>query len=150
MTALRHFRRPEVEVIGDEVILVRRVFSVTADNSTHRTNERQYFWLYIIFLSAYRSHITKGKSFTFMATDRSLTPILDPTHLETVVSSGSLTLTLNPQRELCVLSKAGGTPLAAEEIMTAVKVGVDRVRDMVRTMEEALEADKATRVVEVR
>ena len=85
-----------------------------------------------------------------MSTDASLTPILDPTHLETVVSSGSLTLTLNPQRELCVLSKAGGTPLAAEEIMSAVRVGVDRVRDMVKAMEDALEADKSTRIVEVR
>ena len=76
-------------------------------------------------------------------------PILDPTYLEATLCSGTLTLTLNAQRELCVLSKAGGTPLAASDIMGVVHVGVERVRMMVRTMEEALERDRSERVVEV-
>ena len=80
----------------------------------------------------------------------SLQPIIDPTHLETVLSTGTLTLTLNAQRELCVLSKAGGTPLAASEIMGVVHVGVDRVRIMVKIVEDALEKDRGERVVEVR
>ena len=80
----------------------------------------------------------------------SLQPILDPTHLEAVLSTGTLTLTLNAQRELCVLSKAGGTPLAATEIMGVVHVGVDRVRMMVKTIEIALEKDRGERIVEVR
>jgi exosome complex component RRP45 len=61
-----------------------------------------------------------------------------------------MTMTSNAQRELCVLSKAGGTPLAAEEMMGVVRVGVDRVREMVRIMEEAIELDKVGRVIEVR
>ena len=80
----------------------------------------------------------------------SLPPILDPTHLESTLSTGSMTLTLNAQRELCVLSKAGGTALAPAEMMSVVRVGVDRVREMVKIMEEALERDQAGRVVEVR
>jgi exosome complex component RRP45 len=79
----------------------------------------------------------------------SLPPILDPTHLEEVLATGTLTLTLNAQRELCVLSKAGGTPLAPSEIMGVVNVGVERVRTMVRILEEALEKDRGERVVEV-
>lgn len=81
---------------------------------------------------------------------KSLQPILDPTHLEQTLSTGTLTLTLNAQRELCVLSKAGGTPLGVSEIMGVVRVGVERVRSMVATIEEALERDKSSRVVEVR
>lgn len=80
----------------------------------------------------------------------SLQPIIDPTHLESVLSTGSLSVTLNAQRELCVLSKAGGTPLGADEIMRVVRVAVDRVRDLIRILEEALERDRAIRVVEVR
>lgn len=80
----------------------------------------------------------------------SLPPILDPSHLEETLADGTLTLTLNAQRELCVLSKAGGTALAADEVMSAVRVGVDRVRGLVKLMEEALERDRAQRIVEVR
>jgi len=80
----------------------------------------------------------------------SLQPILDPTHLEETLSTGTLTITLNAQRELCVLSKAGGTPLGADEIMGVVRVGVERVRVMVKRIEDELERDKAGRIVEVR
>lgn len=80
----------------------------------------------------------------------SLPPIIDPTHLESVLSTGQLSLTLNAQRELCVLSKAGGTPLAAEDIMSVVRVGVDRVRELGRALDQALERDRMERVVEVR
>jgi hypothetical protein len=40
--------------------------------------------------------------------------------------------------------------LTAEEVMSVVRVGVERVRTMVKTVETALEADKSGRVVEVR
>lgn len=60
-----------------------------------------------------------------------------------------MTITLNAQRELCVLSKAGGSALTPEEIMGVVRVGVERVRAMVKEMEAALEADRGQRVVEV-
>lgn len=80
----------------------------------------------------------------------SLPPILDPTHLEAVLSTGTMTVTLNAQRELCVLSKAGGTPLSAAEIMGVVRVGVDRVRELGKIMDSALDSDQKERVVEVR
>jgi exosome complex component RRP45 len=76
--------------------------------------------------------------------------LLDPTQQETSISSGTLTLTLNAQRELCVLSKAGGTPLSVEEIMKVVTLGVDVVREMTGEVEKALKEDEKVRVVEVR
>lgn len=78
-----------------------------------------------------------------------LSPILDPSHLEEVLAAGTMTITLNAQRELCVLSKAGGSALSPDEILSVVRVGVDRVRALVKTMDEALEADRQQRVVEV-
>ncbi|WVQ70795.1 hypothetical protein IAR50_000317 [Cryptococcus sp. DSM 104548] len=126
MTALRHFKRPDVEVIGDEVII-------------HSPDERAPVGLAI-------HHTPLCLTFAYF---ENLPPILDPSHLEEVLCAGTLTLTLNAQREICVLSKAGGTPLAADEIMGVVKIGVDRVRELVSNMEEALELDKANRVTEV-
>jgi exosome complex component RRP45 len=67
-----------------------------------------------------------------------------------VLADGTMTITLNAQRELCVLSKAGGSALSPDEIMDVVRVGVERVRAMVKEMEEALEDDRTRRVVEVR
>jgi hypothetical protein len=76
--------------------------------------------------------------------------ILDPSHYESSIATGSLTLTLNAQRELCVLSKAGGTPLAKHDLMRVVRLAVDRVRDMTKELEDALKADEQIRVIEVR
>lgn len=66
------------------------------------------------------------------------------------MSTGTLTLTLNAQRELCVLSKAGGTPLGVDELMKVVTIGVDIVREMTGEIETALKADEAVRIIEVR
>ena len=178
MTALRHFRKPEVEVIGDEVIVVsmerlwrrcsrwsgrcrcrtERVAMTQRPplrdkdqthsplpgplqpiNPQHSPDERAPVPLAI--------HHTP-LCLTFAYYDN-LPPILDPTHLEEVLAAGTMTITLNAQRELCVLSKAGGSALSADEIMDVVRVGVERVRTMVALMEEALAKDKASRVVEV-
>jgi exosome complex component RRP45 len=43
--------------------------------------------------------------------------VLDPSHLEQQLANGTLTVTLNSQQEICVLSKAGGVPLPADDIM---------------------------------
>ena len=66
------------------------------------------------------------------------------------MSTGTMTVTLNAQRELCVLSKAGGTPLSANDIMGVVRVGVDRVREQIKVMDAALARDQEERVIEVR
>jgi len=62
MTALRHFRRPEVEVIGDEVILVRALADQRADRSMHLMSEHLFSLPYITSPSASPSHTMKGKS----------------------------------------------------------------------------------------
>ena len=118
-------------------------------------NERQFPFRFTMFPSAYHSHISKSM---FLVADLmwpcayallSLPPIIDPTHLESVLSTGALTITLNAQREICVLSKAGGTPLLPADIMSVVHVGVERVRDLMRIMDDALERDRGRRVIEV-
>lgn len=76
--------------------------------------------------------------------------VLDPSHLESQLCTGTLTLALNSQSEICVLSKQGGAPLGADEVMRAVGVGVERVREVDERVVRALADEKRRRVVEVR
>ncbi len=82
--------------------------------------------------------------------DSSTQAVLDPTHLEQRLSAGLLSIALNAQRELCVVQKAGGVPLAPEEIMRIIDVAVGKAKDLDRLIEERLKADMAGRHVEVR
>ncbi len=76
--------------------------------------------------------------------------MIDPTHEETLLSTGTLTLTLNPARELCVLAKAGGAPVTVDELMRVVHVAEDKVREVWGGVEEKIQRDLDGRVMEVR
>jgi len=76
--------------------------------------------------------------------------VLDPTHLEQQLANGTLTVTLNSQQEICVLSKAGGVPLPADDIMKVILIGVQRVKDVDAAIKGALEREAKAHVVEVR
>ncbi|GAA6006569.1 hypothetical protein JCM11491_005009 [Sporobolomyces phaffii] len=78
------------------------------------------------------------------------TSVLDPTHQEQVLSNSLLTLALNAQAEICVLSKQGGIPIAADEVMRVLAVGVERVKELDAQIKQALDDDAKKRVREVR
>ncbi|KAK7696439.1 hypothetical protein QCA50_001096 [Cerrena zonata] len=84
MVALKHFRRPEVEVAGEEVII-------------HHPSERAP-----VPLSMH--HTPFCLTFAYFP-DTSTPPVLDPNHLEQRLSAGLLSVALNAQRELCVVQK---------------------------------------------
>ncbi|GHJ83941.1 hypothetical protein NliqN6_0343 [Naganishia liquefaciens] len=127
MAALRHFKKEEVEVRGDEV-------------TVHKATERAPMPLAI-------HHTPLCVTFAYLD-DTNL--VLDPSHMEASIATGTLTLTLNSQREICVLSKAGGTPLMKHDLMRVVRLGVEQVRDMTKALEDALKEDERVRVIEVR
>lgn len=80
---------------------------------------------------------------------RSSAYVVDPTAEEASIASGILTLTLNAQRELCVLTKAGGTPLVVGDLLQVVNVAIDIVKEMTLELEDALRRDSITRTVDV-
>ena len=82
--------------------------------------------------------------------DTSTPPLLDPSHLEETLSAGLLSVALNAQRELCVVQKAGGVPLASDEILRIVGVAVEKAKELDKLMEQRLKEDWAGRTVEVR
>ena len=82
--------------------------------------------------------------------DPSTPPLLDPSHLEETLSAGLLTIALNAQRELSVVQKAGGTPLAPEEVLGVMDVAVAKARELDKLVEQRLQEDWKGRNVEVR
>ncbi|GAA5861510.1 hypothetical protein JCM5353_003511 [Sporobolomyces roseus] len=131
ITALRHFRKPDVTVNGEEIIV-------------HSMSERVP-----VPLAIHHSPICLTYAF-FTLPNLTSTSVLDPSLLEQTLSNSLLTLTLNAQSEICVLSKQGGLPISADEIMRVLMAGVERVKELDERIKEALEEDKRKRVREVR
>jgi exosome complex RNA-binding protein Rrp42 (RNase PH superfamily) len=67
--------------------------------------------------------------------------VLDPTHLESQLSEGTLTLTLNAQSEICVLTKAGGSPLKVVDIMRCLNLASSRIKDIDKAVKLAVQED---------
>lgn len=77
-------------------------------------------------------------------------PVLDPTQLEQRLSAGLFSVSLNAQRELCVVQKMGGVPLAVDEVLRIVNVAVQKAKELNGIVEARLREDWAGRKVEVR
>ncbi|KAF8869776.1 ribosomal protein S5 domain 2-type protein [Infundibulicybe gibba] len=129
IVALKHFRRPDVEVIGDEVTI-------------HDPSERAPVPLAI-------HHAPYCFTFAFFS-DPSTPPILDPSHLEQRLSAGLMSIALNAQREICVLQKLGGVPLTMDEILGIVDVAVTNAKALDAKVESELMVDVLARTVEFR
>ena len=76
--------------------------------------------------------------------------MLDPSFLEQRLAAGVLSIALNAQRELCVVQKAGGVPLAPDEVLRIIDVAVQKAKELDQLVEKRLQEDWATRNVEVR
>jgi exosome complex component RRP45 len=90
-------------------------------------------------------------TFTFaFFSDTTLPAVLDPAQLEQRLSAGLLTIALNAQRELCVVQKMGGVPLAGDDLLRYIDVAVAQAKEMDKFVEARLREDLSQRVIEVR
>jgi len=76
--------------------------------------------------------------------------LLDPAGLEQRLAQGTLNLALTPQRELAVVHKAGGLPLAPEVLMGAVQVAARRAKELEAWLDVRVREDWIRKKVEVR
>ena len=76
--------------------------------------------------------------------------LLDPAGLEQLLAHGMLHLVLTPQRELAVVHKAGGLPLAPGLLMGAVQVATRRAKELEAWLDVRVCEDWARKMVEVR
>ncbi|KAJ2336591.1 3'-5'-exoribonuclease, partial [Coemansia sp. RSA 2681] len=119
IAALRHFRRPDVTVDGEEAII-------------HDVKERNP-----VPLSIHHTPICVTFGFFGAAGDML---VLDPTLLEEQVQVSSFTITLNSHREICALNKAGGIPLSPAQIQRCTQVALAKVDEVNEKIQLALKS----------
>jgi exosome complex component RRP45 len=134
--AIRHFRRAEVEVHGTgEVTVYEPSVRAPVPLALHHTPFCVSFAFY-----------SEGKP----PDQPKVRMLLDPAGLELRLSHGVLVLVLTAQRELAVVHKAGGLPLAPETLIGAVEVAARRARELETWLDVRVHEDWTQKNVEVR
>uniref|UniRef100_A0A7N6AZC3 Exosome complex component RRP45 n=1 Tax=Anabas testudineus TaxID=64144 RepID=A0A7N6AZC3_ANATE len=123
ITALCHFRRPDVGIQGDEV-------------TVYSPEERDP-----IPLSIY--HMPISVSFSFFQEGTYL--LVDPCEREERVMDGLLMIAMNKHREICSIQSSGGIMLLKEQVMRCSKIASVKVSEITELINKALENDKKAR-----
>ncbi|XP_051802046.1 exosome complex component RRP45 isoform X3 [Acanthochromis polyacanthus] len=123
ITALCHFRRPDVGVQGEEV-------------TVYSPEERDP-----IPLSIY--HMPISVSFSFFQQGTYL--LVDPCEREERVMDGLLMIAMNKHREICSIQSSGGIMLLKEQVMRCSKIASVKVSEITELISKALLNDKAAR-----
>ena len=71
---------------------------------------------------------------------------LDPLSKEEAAASGSFTVTMNPQGELCAAQKAHGVGITPAQVMQCMRIAATKVKDLTAQLRKALEAHEVARV----
>ncbi|KAI9507409.1 ribosomal protein S5 domain 2-like protein [Russula earlei] len=145
--ALRHFRRPDVEVLGAREVIVHPPDSrAPVPLAMHHTP----FCVSFAFYRVTEGTAGAGASGTGTSGGTTLRVLLDPAGLELRLAHGMLNLALTPQRELAVVHKAGGLPLAPGVLMGAVQVAAGRAKELESWLDVRVREDWLQKKVEVR
>lgn len=162
MLSLRHFRRPDYSIEnGNQVRLYSSDERVPVPLAIHHTPLCVTFAIFNNLSTTTSTtsksqpdddHLidsTSASAAVSTASTNSTVALLDPTLLEESLAHSKLTLVLNAQREICVLDKSYGSPIAPQTLLDLINVGLRRVQELTDKLEEALKVDAETRVVEV-
>ncbi|KAJ1676585.1 3'-5'-exoribonuclease, partial [Spiromyces aspiralis] len=119
ITALKHFKRPDVTLDGETAII-------------HSVLDKPPVPLSI-------NYIPICVTFGFFG-DESQYLIVDPSLIEEQVQSANLTLALNNQSEVCAINKAGGKPLTLEQTLRCIKIASTKIEQIHSKINKALAA----------
>lgn len=119
IAALQHFRRPDVNIEGEDV-------------TVYTLAERVPVALAML-------HHPLCVTFSFFEQGKMV--VLDATLQEQQMSEGEMIVTANRHGEICQIAKLGGVPTDALALLRCVDVAVAKVRDMNKTIAGALEMD---------
>ncbi|XP_036372727.1 exosome complex component RRP45 isoform X1 [Megalops cyprinoides] len=123
ITALCHFRRPDVGIQGEEV-------------TVYSPEERDP-----IPLSIY--HMPICVSFSFFQQGTYL--LVDPSEREERVMDGLLVIAMNKHREICSIQSSGGIMLLKEQVLRCSKIASVKVSEITDLINKALENDRKVR-----
>lgn len=123
ISALAHFRRPDVTVKGEEVTI-------------HTADERDPIPLSI-------HHMPLCVSFAFFHQGKYL--LVDPAEREERVMDGKMVIGMNKHREICMLQVTGQMLMLKDQVLRCSNIAVVKVIEMTELVQKALENDKAAR-----
>jgi exosome complex component RRP45 len=123
VTALQHFRRPDVSVEGEEV----KVFSIS---------ERVP-----VPLSLLHHPYCISVGFFHQGT----VAIVDPTLLEQQISEGEMIVTANRHGEVCQIAKLGGVPTDALPLLESIHLAASKATEISKRVTSALDEDSNER-----
>lgn len=121
IAALKHFRRPDVSISGQEVI----VYSLEEKNPVPLTLH----------------HMPLCVSFAFFNDCDNL--VVDPTLLEEKVMDGSLMLSLNKHKEMCSLQMSGRLEITKEQILRCTNIAAVKVKELTDVIIKSLDHDSS-------
>ncbi|KAG8827314.1 hypothetical protein FRB91_001719 [Serendipita sp. 411] len=160
IVALRHFRKPEVQVEGEEVIVHPPESRAPLPLAIHHSPLCFTFALYS-FQRLSSIQTKGGTSSSEQQPNISTVPsgsfsthqtfaLLDPSTLEETLAHGTLSVALNAQSEICVLQKNGGVPLDQDTILRLVEVAVGKAKEIETLVDRRLQEDWDERRLELR
>lgn len=112
--ALLHFKRCDVTIDGVNIVI-------------HDESEKDLIPLVL-------HHIPICTTFAFVNN----IPILDPTSLETAVSSSSISCIITKYGEVCALSKPGGSPIPTDKLQLCLQHSFQRAKTITDQITEVL------------
>lgn len=136
MTALLHFRKPDVEVSGEDVI----VFD---------TNQRDPVPLSILHIPlcvTFNFYNPNGSEENVKGELNDELILMDANLVEERLSLGSMTIALNKNQEVCQLLKSGGLNIDAKQIMDCCQQACQIVIKLTDKINHLLKEDAKSRI----
>ena len=123
ITALAHFRRPDVTVSGEDVTI-------------HSTEDRDPVPLSV-------HHMPICVTYAFYNQGKHM--LVDPTEKEEGVMEGKLVIAMNKHREICSKQLTGSMRVLTEQVVRCSNMTVVKVTELTELIQKALEADTQAR-----
>jgi len=125
VAALLHFRRPDVQVQGEEVT----VFSVREREPVKLSMQHQPFCV------------------TFSLFEGGGVVLVDATLAEEHVREGEVVVSMNRFGEICQIAKYGGVPVDALTMLQCTTVALEKVKVLHKLVVDSIERDEKRRDV---
>lgn len=119
IAALLHFRRPDVTVVGEDV-------------TVHPITQKVPVPLSI-------THIPICITFSFFASGS--ISLVDATFAEERLREGAMTITMNKNKEIVQIAKAGGISMEAQTLMKCARIALQKTLDITAIIEERVKLD---------
>lgn len=135
MTALQHFRKPDISIRGTEVVI----------HSTETHQPTPLSILHIPLCTTYSFFNPLGDAENIKGDSTSEIAILDADKAEELLRDGSLVFTMNTNRELIQISKNGGLPIDGKVLLELARDGLSSIEELTKLMKDALNENFETR-----